>query len=299
MSQSPSFGAEGSKAAAIRSRLAKFGVQLFAVAVMAMVTAAAMAQAPAAEGEKKAPEGLISIVLGHIDFIFVIIAILSVIGLTLIIQGFIKNRAGVYMPEASVQHIRDLIAQKKFKELIEHTENDPSFVAQALNPALKRAPSFSSMKEAMETSIGEQTAERFRSIEYLNIIGNLGPLLGLTGTVLGMIEAFAAMNAAGGSASPGDLAGGISRALAHTFLGLFLAVPCLGCFGIIRTIVDRLTVRASLVCEELLLMVKPQEAKPAGAPGGPPQAPRPPGAPGMPAPMRKPAAPAPAPSPLP
>ena len=52
------------------------------------------------------------------------------------------------------------------------------------------------MKEAMETAIGEQTAEQFRKIEYLNIIGNLGPLLGLLGTVLGMIEAFAAMNAA-------------------------------------------------------------------------------------------------------
>src|SRR6185295_12094050 len=104
----------------------------------------------------------------------------------------------------------DLISQKKFKELIEHTETDPSFVAQALNPALKRAPSFSSMKEAMETAIGEQTAERFRSIEYLNIIGNLGPLLGLTGTVLGMIEAFNDMSNAGPSgASPSNLAGGI------------------------------------------------------------------------------------------
>ena len=173
----------------------------------------------------------------------------------------------------------------------------PSFISKALNPALKRAPSFSSMKEAMETAIGEQTAERFRSIEFLNIIGNLGPLLGLTGTVLGMIEAFNDMRNSGGNASPDKLAGGIARALAHTFLGLFLAVPCLACFGVLRTIVDRLTVRASLVCEELLLMVKPQESKPAG---GPPAAGGPPRAPGMPAPvMRKPAAPAPAPSPLP
>ena len=59
-----------------------------------------------------------------------------------------------------------------------------------MNPALKRAPSFTAMKEAMETAIGEQTAEQFRKIEYLNIIGNLGPLLGLLGTVLGMIDAF-------------------------------------------------------------------------------------------------------------
>src|SRR5205814_7180110 len=165
-----------------------------------------------------------------------IIALLSITGLTLIIQGFITNRREVLMPEETTNRIREMIAARQFKELIEFTENDPSFISRALNPALKRAPSFSSMKEAMETAIGEQTAEQFRKIEYLNIIGNLGPLLGLLGTVLGMIEAFSAMQAAGGNASPGQLAGGISKALAHTFLGLMLAVPCLASFGILRTI---------------------------------------------------------------
>jgi biopolymer transport protein ExbB len=239
---------------------------------------------------------LTSVILGQKDPIFFIIAILSVVGLTLIIQGFIKNRSAVMLPESSTNTIRDMIQNKRFKELIEFTETDPSFVSKALNPALKRAPSFSSMKEAMETAIGEQTAERFRSIEYLNIIGNLGPLLGLTGTVLGMIEAFNAMNNAGGTASPGDLAGGISRALAHTFLGLFLAVPCLACFGILRTMVDRLTVRGALTAEELLLMVKPQEqAKPA-TPGAPRPAPA--GVPQPPPAMRRPVGqPAPAPMP--
>src|SRR5207253_7102619 len=116
-----------------------------------------------------------------------------------------------------------------------------------------------------------QTANQFRSIEHLNVIGNLGPLLGLLGTVLGMIEAFQAMNAAGGQANPADLAGGISKALAHTMLGLILAVPCLAAFGILRTTVDRLTTKAALVAEELLLMMRPSEpravshSRPAGA----------------------------------
>ncbi len=127
----------------------------------------------------------------------------------------------------------------------------------------------------METAIGEHTAEQFRKIEYLNIIGNLGPLLGLLGTVLGMIQAFSAMQAAEGAASPSDLAGGISTALTHTFLGLFLAIPCLAAFGVLRTIVDRLTVRGALTAEELLLMIKPSDAaKPGMAPGGGPSAPR-------------------------
>jgi biopolymer transport protein ExbB len=216
--------------------------------------------APAAQ-----KKGLLSLILSHIDFVFVIIALLSVTGLTLIIQGFIKIRRSVLMPESSTNHIRELISRREFKELIEFTENDPSFISRALNPALKRAPSFSSMKEAMETAIAEQTAEQFRKIEYLNIIGNLGPLLGLLGTVMGMIEAFQDLMAAGGEANPAKLAGGSSTALCHTFLGLFLAVPCLAVFGIQRTMVDRLTIQGALLAEELLLLIKPAEAKPAAA----------------------------------
>lgn len=253
---------------------------LVALLSVACFVGTTWAQDTSADAAPKTKSTLVTVIFGHIDPIFVIIALLSIIGLTFIIQGFIKNRASVLIPEGTTNQIRDMIQQKRFKELIEFTENDPSFVAQALNPALKRAPSFSSMKEAMETALGEQTAERFRSIEYLNIIGNLGPLLGLTGTVLGMIEAFNDMNNSGGKADPSQLAGGISRALAHTFLGLFLAVPCLACFGVLRTFVDRLTVKGALIAEELLLMVKPHE-QPGKTPG--PAGPRPgPGAPGAP-----------------
>jgi biopolymer transport protein ExbB len=90
--------------------------------------------------------------------------------------------------------------------------------------------------------------------------------------VVGMIIAFLAMYNSGGQADPGQLAGGISKALTHTFLGLMLAVPCLACFGVLRTIVDRLTVRGALIAEELLLMVKPAETKPASAGARPPGA---------------------------
>jgi biopolymer transport protein ExbB len=282
----------------LRPAKSKFRIALYCLimgVVLAMATSTfAQAGGDAAAAPKKAPKGLFELILGHKDFVTFSIAALSIAGLTFIIQGFIQNRASVFMPEETTNQIREMIAARKFKELIEFTENDPSFVSRALNPALKRAPSFSSMKEAMETAIGEQTAEQFRKIEYLNIIGNMGPLLGLLGTVLGMIEAFSAMQAAEGAADPSELAGGISTALCHTFLGLFLAIPCLACFGILRTMVDRLTVRGALVAEELLLMIKPAEAKPAAAGARPGvTAPAAPGA------VRKAPMPAPSPSPAP
>lgn len=218
--------------------------------------------APTPGGETQAKRGILDLIFENKDPVFFTIAILSVAGLALIIQGFIKNRESVFMPQASTNAIRDLIAERRFKELIDYTETDPSFVSKVLNPALKRAPSFLAMKEAMETAIGEQTAEQFRRIEYLNIIGNLGPLLGLLGTVLGMIYSFQAVATANGVANVGELSHGISTALCHTFLGLFLAIPCLAAFGVLRTMVDRLTIRGALVAEELLLMIKPAEAKP-------------------------------------
>lgn len=208
------------------------------------------------------------------DPVFYIIGGLSILGTTLIIQGFIKNRHSVLMPDESTEAIRKMITERNFKELLRFTGEDPSFISKVLHPALNRAPAFNAMKEAMETAVGEQTADQFRSIEYLNIVGNLGPLLGLIGTVMGMIFAFSAMQKAQGQASPADLADGISKALVHTFLGLALAVPCLASFGILRTMVDRLTVRGALLAEELLLLIKPQqETKPGAAPAGAPPRP--------------------------
>ena len=273
----------------------KFRPFLLAMVMVAAILTARSAFAQNASGDTSAAPaedntpGVFSLVIHNADGITYTILTLSVIGLTLILQGFLRNRASVFMPESSTNTIRELIQQRKFKELIEFTETDTSFVSKALNPALKRAPSFTPMKEAMETAIGEQTAEQFRAIEYLNIIGNLGPLLGLLGTVLGMIHAFQQMQGANG-ADPGKLGAGIALALSHTFMGLFLAVPCLACFGVLRTLVDRLTVRGALVAEELLLMMKPQDrAVPAAA------TPARPGA--VPQPARK--APAPLPTPAP
>jgi biopolymer transport protein ExbB len=250
-------------------RLALLGIMLIGVISIARTSYAQDTAAPANTDAPQAKgKGVFTIVMENMDPVFWTIGLLSVAGLTFIIQGFIQNRRSVLLPESSVNQIRELINQRKFRELADFTSNDPTFISRAINPAIKRAPDFAAMKEAMETSVAEQTAEQFRKIEYLNIIGNLGPLLGLLGTVLGMIYAFSDMNAAGGNASPAQLAYGVSKALAHTFLGLVLAVPCLAAFGVLRTIIDRLTTQGALLAEELLLLLKSTDAK---APAAPPR----------------------------
>ena len=187
------------------SRLRQALLVMLCLAALFIVAGPGFAQTSGDRGNAVTQStSVFSLIMANRDPVFFTIVGLSIWGLTLIIQGFLVNRPSVIMPQNTIETIREMIAQRRFKELIDFTETDPSFVSRALNPALKRAPSFNSMKEAMETAIGEQTADQFRKIEYLNIIGNLGPLLGLLGTVIGMIDAFSALNASGGKRIAGD-----------------------------------------------------------------------------------------------
>jgi len=74
-----------------------------------------------------------------------------------------------------------------------------------------------------------------------------------------MMVAFDQMMQAQGQANPAMLAGGIATALAHTFLGLFLAIPNLAAYGILRQKIDKLSTQAALKSEELLQLMRPSE----------------------------------------
>ena len=127
-----------------------------------------------------------------------VIILLSFVAVTLIIQAALRARRQVLLPDEADAQIEELIRDRKFRELIEFTEQDDSFVSRALNPALKRAPSFTDMRESLEAGVADETAEEFRRLEYINILANVGPLLGLLGTVVGIMDAFLAMQKAGG-----------------------------------------------------------------------------------------------------
>jgi biopolymer transport protein ExbB len=184
------------------------------------------------------------------------LALCSVVACTLILQGFMRVRRAVLLPPESNQRIEQLIMSRQYRELMEFTANDDGFVSRSLHPALKRAPNIADMREALETGIAEETAEQFRKLDYVNLLANVGPLLGLLGTVIGIMDAFLAMRRSGGSAEVGELAAGISTALGTTLVGLCLAVPCLVFYSILRNKADRLTQEGAQRAEDYFQMMK-------------------------------------------
>lgn len=231
----------------------------------------------AADGSASGGKSTLVWIFTSLDILVIaVLAGASIWGVALIIDALLNIKESKIAPVETTEHLRSLINARQFKELLEFTSGDQSFVSQALNAGLRRAHlGYASMRDAMETAIGEQTAGYFRRIEMLNVIGNIGPLIGLLGTVLGMIIAFYTMQEKGGQPKPQDLAGGIATALWHTFGGLLVAIPCLVFFGLIRTRTDRITTKAATVAEDLLESLRPAEKAAPAARRAPAAAPAP------------------------
>ncbi|MGP1310208.1 MAG: MotA/TolQ/ExbB proton channel family protein, partial [Phycisphaerales bacterium] len=169
-------------------------------------------------------------------------------------------RESVILPSASVESLRGRVRRADWAGLKRDAERDPSFVGRVVHAALQPvATGRTGARENAELAASEEASRWFRRIEMLNVIGHLGPLLGLVGTVYGMIIAFAALGETGGRAGPGELSLGISKALFHTFLGLMLAIPSLLAYGYFRTIVDKVCTRAMQVSGQIVEAI-PDEA---------------------------------------
>ena len=112
------------------------------------------------------------------------------------------------------------------------------------------------MEKAVEEALAEQAARLMRRIEYLSLIGNIAPMVGLLGTVTGMIIAFQQVAVSGGAAGAGDLAEGIYQALVTTVAGLIVAIPSLGAFAICRNRVDELMAEATQRANHALAPIK-------------------------------------------
>jgi biopolymer transport protein ExbB len=226
---------------------------LFAAAILAASPPLAMAQAPTATG-------IWPLFVQSFDLFTILLLAGSVAAGAYIFRAMVEVRPGAILPPDRTRAIQDMVKQGRFAELRGYVEKDGSFLSRVLAAAFAQGSSRDSMREGAEMAASEQVAGWFRRIEPLNVIGNLGPLVGLAGTVWGMILAFTTLGQAGGQAGPSDLSLGISKALFHTLLGLCLAIPCLLVFGFYRSIVDRHCTRAMVMAADLVERLPVEES---------------------------------------
>lgn len=223
----------------------------------------------------------------------VVIILLSFVALGFSIAAFIRIRLARLAPPEQVERLTALLSAGRARDALEfaRAEDNDTFLTRVVGGALVRcsrsAFGFLEIKAALEEVGQQQTARLHRSTDPIGVVAAVAPMLGLLGTVVGMVGAFDTISQTEGVARPDQLAGSISVALVTTVMGLVVAIPCTVAFAFLRNRIDHCVTEIAAVAEELAAFVESQAHTAAGA-----QAPRPatPTPPRPPAPNRTPQA---------
>lgn len=213
---------------------------------------------------------------------------LVLIGLSLTAAYFVFENAmtvreSELIPPELGDNVRRAVQGGKWDEAEALCRAQPSFLAFVLSHGIGEIEGgWTAVEKALEEALAEQAARLFRKVDYLNVIGNIAPMVGLLGTVVGMLLSFYTLATSGGKAGAVDLAEGIYQALVTTVVGLIIAIPSLGAFAYFRNRADELVAQTAYVAQHAFAPVRRAAMAAAGAaslPMAPTPAPPPSGRP--------------------
>ena len=172
---------------------------------------------------------------------------------TLLVMNFIALRRDAVCPMGLVEDFENALDEKRYPEALEMAKSDESFLGQVLAAGLERLPKgYSHAIEAMQEVAEDETMKLEHRLSYLALIGTISPMVGLFGTVDGMIRSFSVIAVAGQTPSASKLAHGISTALFTTLLGLAIAIPAIVLFNIMKNWMSRLVLEVGIMSENLM-----------------------------------------------
>ncbi len=187
------------------------------------------------------------------------IILLSIISTYFIIEHMFTITQRRLMPGQVLDELERLIVHGEIKQAINlcHQKDNYSLATEVVLAGLNRYESsefgFAEYRSAVEEAGEDQTGKLYRRTEVLYVIGSIAPMLGLTGTVLGMIDAFTTIASLEGMARPQELAGGIGQALITTLLGLVVAIPTMVAFSYFRNKIDSIVAEAGKRIERIMM----------------------------------------------
>lgn len=190
----------------------------------------------------------------------IFIGLLSIAMIAFVIEHFINVQRSKIIPPEIIQELEVFFEEEDYEGALQFCEANPGFVTNVLAAALPRmSQGFEAMKETAQ-EIGEEEAVNLQlKVSFLSLSAGLGPMLGLFGTVWGMIKAFNKLASMKGSANAASLATGISLALMTTLLGLLIAMPSLIFYFFFKNRVTKIILEAGVVVSEFVDRFRPVE----------------------------------------
>ncbi|MEG2415185.1 MAG: MotA/TolQ/ExbB proton channel family protein, partial [Kiritimatiellia bacterium] len=168
-----------------------------------------------------------------------------------IIDGYILVRPKRIMPQTLIDSVRAAMDDGDVMKAIELCDNEPSSMAKILKAGFSHVEEgFDVIDEAIGSAGDLEIEHMMQRLNWISVCANLAPMLGLLGTVQGMILTFASIATTGVEISSLSLT--ISQALYTTAAGLCVAIPSVAFFYALRNNANRLVLRMTVVTGDLI-----------------------------------------------
>jgi len=207
------------------------------------------------EAEKKKDKSYLQWIKDALGWEYSIVFLLiSLTFVALLVMNLLNARREAVCPLSLVETFETHLGQGQFQEAYDLSNTDESFLGQVLAAGLAKVSTggYAEAIEAMQEVGEEETMKMEHRLSYIALIGTISPMVGLFGTVHGMINAFTEIAIQGSTPDASRLANGISTALFTTLVGLFIAIPAIVAFNILKNKVARLVLEVGVTSEGLM-----------------------------------------------
>jgi biopolymer transport protein ExbB len=183
--------------------------------------------------------------------IWIVIFLCGAAAVYLSVDAGITVRPKRIMPDKLVQNVTQAMEEGDVIKAMKQCEEDPGALANILTAGFSHVEEgFDIIEEAVRTAADLETERIAQKLTWINVCANLAPMLGLLGTVQGMIMAFAGI--ATGSPDVAYLALAIAQALYTTAAGLCIAIPCVSVYYFFRNRANTIVLRMQAMTMELI-----------------------------------------------
>ncbi|MBT6724550.1 MAG: MotA/TolQ/ExbB proton channel family protein [Planctomycetaceae bacterium] len=171
----------------------------------------------------------------------------------LFVMNVITNDRSKVCPVELVDDFEEMLNNKQYQDAYEMAKEHESVLGAVLSAGLAKLSSgYEQALEAMQEIGEEENMKLEHRLSYMALIGTLSPMVGLFGTVHGMINSFQTIATGGSTPEASELANGISTALFTTLIGLAIAIPAIAAYNIMKNRVARLMLEVGILSENLM-----------------------------------------------
>ncbi|MDZ4849288.1 MAG: MotA/TolQ/ExbB proton channel family protein [Pirellulaceae bacterium] len=178
---------------------------------------------------------------------------MSFLLIAVLVMMILAVRKDSFVPNDLLQGVEASLNDNNLAAAVELVRSDESFIGQVVSSGLgKLQIGKAQAMEAMQATGEDETMKLEHKLGYLALIGNIAPMVGLLGTVHGMVKSFAVIASSEQTPKPAKLALGIQTALYTTLVGLVIAIPAIICYNLLRNRVQRMVVEAGNESESMI-----------------------------------------------